>query len=240
VRNAPYLLIMVAFLSWAYVGLGLEGILTILKVAFGLGFVIFIHELGHFLVAKWCDVHVETFSIGFGPPLPGCSFRRGETLYKIALIPLGGYVKMVGEGTSQGDDDDPRSFKNKSVGQRMAIISAGVVMNVILACVCFIAVYTHGKERQPAVVGQVEPGGPLWEKGVPSGSEFTQVGGKTAQPGHPLYFQEIQRKVLFSGRDEELTLAYVPPGSDQPRPPVRVKPQYDKGMGIPRLAFAAA
>src|SRR5262249_6464362 len=142
VRNTPYLLIMVALLSWAYVGLGLEGILTIVKVAFGLGFVIFIHELGHFLVAKWCDVHVETFSIGFGPPLPGCSFRRGETLYKIAWVPLGGYVKMVGEGTDSDDErDDPRSFKNKSVWQRMAIISAGVIMNVIFGFACFVYVY---------------------------------------------------------------------------------------------------
>ena len=64
----------------------------------GLGLVIFIHELGHFLAAKACDVHVETFSIGFGKAIPGCQFRRGETLYKIGWIPLGGYVKMVGEG----------------------------------------------------------------------------------------------------------------------------------------------
>src|SRR5262249_22113908 len=60
--------------------------MTVGLVAVGLGLVIFIHELGHFVAAKWCDVHVETFSIGFGPPLPGCRFRRGETVYQIALI----------------------------------------------------------------------------------------------------------------------------------------------------------
>src|SRR5205823_4760268 len=60
----------------------------------GLGFLIFVHELGHFLAAKWCDVHVQTFSIGFGPALPGCTFRRGETTYKLAVFPLGGYVNM--------------------------------------------------------------------------------------------------------------------------------------------------
>src|SRR6516164_9869084 len=96
-------------------------VFNITLAALGLGLVIFLHELGHFAVAKWCDVHVETFSIGFGPALPGCSFQRGETTYKIAMIPLGGYVKMVGEGADTDEsDDDPRSFKNKTVGQRMA------------------------------------------------------------------------------------------------------------------------
>ena len=64
----------------------------------GLGFVIFIHELGHFLAAKWCDVHVKTFSIGFGPAVPVCSYKWGETTYMLGIIPLGGYVAMVGEG----------------------------------------------------------------------------------------------------------------------------------------------
>jgi regulator of sigma E protease len=105
----------IAFASWK----GWD-FLLIGKVIVGLGFVVFIHELGHFLAAKWCDVHVETFSIGFGPALPGCSFQRGETRYMVALFPLGGYVKMVGEGAeSEEGDDDPRSFKNKAVGQRM-------------------------------------------------------------------------------------------------------------------------
>src|SRR5438045_1400968 len=92
-------------------------------MALGLGLVIFIHELGHFLAAKLCDVHVETFSIGFGPPILGiCAFRRGETYYKIAWFPLGGYVKMLGEGSDdEGAEEDPRSFMNKSVGQRMVI-----------------------------------------------------------------------------------------------------------------------
>src|SRR5262249_26245550 len=135
-RNGPLLVLMAVGLFFVSRYLDLA---TVVRAAAGLGLVIFIHELGHFLVAKWCDVHVETFSIGFGPALPGCSFQRGETTYMIALFPLGGYVKMMGEGTeSEEDENDPRSFKNKPVGQRMAIISAGVIMNVILACVCFI------------------------------------------------------------------------------------------------------
>src|SRR5262249_18557568 len=142
------------------------------------GIVIFIHELGHFAVAKWCDVHVETFSIGFGPAIPGCSFQKGETLYKIAWFPLGGYVKMLGEGAeSEEEDDNPRSFKNKSVWQRMAIISAGVLMNVIFGFLCFIFVYdTHGVERPVCSVGLVDIGSPAWIKGIPSGAIIDQIG----------------------------------------------------------------
>ncbi len=150
------------------------------KVALGLGVVIFIHELGHFLAAKWCDVHVQTFSIGFGPALPGCSFRRGETTYKVALFPVGGYVKMVGESpeSEDGSDDDPRSFKNKPVGQRMLIISAGVIMNVILAAVCFVGVFnTTGVEKIAAVIGHVDAGSPAWQAGLRPGSDITRIGG---------------------------------------------------------------
>src|SRR5262249_38739237 len=85
---------------------GIDWVIQALMVAVGLGFVIFIHELGHFLAAKFCDVHVQTFSIGFGPALPGCSFVRGETTYKIAAIPLGGYVNMVGEGPEADEDEN--------------------------------------------------------------------------------------------------------------------------------------
>src|SRR5204862_2126150 len=120
------------------------------KVVLGLGFIIFIHELGHFLAAKWCDVHVRTFSIGFGPAVPFCSYKWGETTYMVGVIPLGGYVEMVGqtdgpESENDADhDDDPRSFRRKTVGQRMLIISAGVTMNIIFGMICFMAAYMPG------------------------------------------------------------------------------------------------
>jgi regulator of sigma E protease len=149
-----------------YLELGL-----VTKVAVGLGLVIFIHELGHFLAAKWCDVHVETFSIGFGKAIPGCRFKYGETTYKIGWIPLGGYVKMVGEGDNadtEEAEEDPRSFRNKPVGQRMIIISAGVIMNILLAAICFIIVYMHGVDEKPPIIGWVEAGSPAWQEGMHS------------------------------------------------------------------------
>ncbi len=223
-RNSFSLLLMAAVFLWLYSYFGAEGMVSILKAALGLGFVIFIHELGHFAVAKWCDVHVETFSIGFGPALPGCSFQRGETTYKIALFPLGGYVKMVGEGAeSEEDDDNPRSFKNKTVWQRMAIISAGVTMNVILAFACFIVAFMGGVTRQPGIVDVVESGSPAWRKGIPTGAHILQIG-NARDP----YFQDLKPEVMLSRAGEKLTLIYET--LDQPGKPVeiQIEPRSDK------------
>jgi regulator of sigma E protease len=228
------LLLIAVGLAALFKHFGLGGMLSLAIVAAGLGLVIFIHELGHFLVAKWCDVHVETFSIGFGPAFPGCSFRWGETLYKIAWFPLGGYVKMVGEGTeSDEDDEDPRSFKNKSVWQRMAIISAGVVMNVILGFICFIFVYeTHGVERQPAIVGLVDSGGPIWKAPVPTGAVIDRVGG-TASP----FFEDLRYEVTTSSRGEELRFDYHLPGGKEQT--IKIAPRRDKDDLWPVIGLAA-
>ena len=233
--------VMVAILAvlvvWLFRHFGVEGVANIAQVAIGLGFVIFIHELGHFLVAKWCDVHVETFSLGFGPAIPGCSFRRGETFYKIAWFPLGGYVKMVGEGAeSDEDDDDPRSFKNKTVWQRMAIISAGVTMNIILGFLCFIFVFmTHGDERSPAVVGMVAAGGPAWQKGLPSGAVIEQIG-DIKDP----YFEDLLYEVMLSPKGENLTLVYEVP-SDPGKPVnITIEPRREKDELRPIIGITTA
>jgi regulator of sigma E protease len=172
----------------------------VLTVVIGLGLVIFIHELGHFVAAKFCDVHVETFSIGFGKALPFCQFRWGETTYKIGWIPLGGYVKMVGEGEnadSEEAEEDPRSFKNKSVWQRMVIISAGVVMNLILGCICFMVAYMHGVEETPALVGVVGVGSPAWEEDLRAGDQITQIDDITRPT-----FDDIRPRVMSTSKGE--------------------------------------
>ena len=204
-NNAIYLVLLGAAIGILWYKLGLEGVWSAAKVVFGIGFVIFIHELGHFLAAKWCDVHVQTFSIGFGPALPGCSFQRGETTYKLAVLPLGGYVNMVGEGLETDEDETyPRSFKNKTVGQRMLIISAGVVMNVILGCVLFIVVYYyHGVLKPPAVVGRVDAAGTMWTKGIPSGALVTKLDGINDPT-----FENLRRKVILSAKGEELPFTF--------------------------------
>jgi membrane-associated protease RseP (regulator of RpoE activity) len=230
-RNGPALLLILAAFVFVYYKFGLEGTWTIVKVALGLGAVIFIHELGHFLVAKWCDVHVQTFSIGFGPALPGCSYKWGETTYKLALFPLGGYVKMVGEGGENDEEDtDPRSYKNKTVGQRMAIISAGVVMNVIFGLVAFIAAFKIGVPQRAPVVSFVEAGGPAWVSGVRTGDIVEQVG----DVAHP-YFEDLKVKVMLSDSGERIHFVFRTLGQD-PRPldiePRKTKEEPNPVIGI--------
>src|SRR5262245_38603569 len=207
-QNAIYLAMLAALIIWIVSSFGWEGLPNAGLTILGIGFIIFIHELGHFLVAKWCDVHVLTFSIGFGPALPGCSFKRGETTYKLSLLPLGGYVNMVGEGSDADEDEDyPRSFKNKSVGQRMAIISAGVIMNVIFGIVVFIFVYrTHGVERTTAVVVVIDPGSPAWVEGVRPGWKIVRIG-DNEKP----FFEDLRSTVALSGKHEVIPFEFVDP-----------------------------
>ena len=116
-------------------------------VAFGivLGVLVFIHELGHYLAARWCGVHVETFSIGFGRALVSWTDRVG-TVWKIAWIPLGGYVKLHGQERPEDVTDEDRAlwqpgrtFHEKRVGARAIVIAAGPVANFLLAAVLFAA-----------------------------------------------------------------------------------------------------
>jgi len=112
---------------------------SLIAVVAVLGFMILIHEFGHFAVAKWLGVRVEQFAIGFGKRLIG--FRRGETDYRINAIPLGGYVKMSGENPMDQRSDDPREFMNHSRWHRFLIAIAGPTMNILLAIVLLTTVY---------------------------------------------------------------------------------------------------
>ena len=182
---------------------------TILAVAVGIGLVIFFHELGHFAVRKWCDVFVERFSIGFGPIL--WSRKYGETEYALSAIPFGGYVKMLGQDdmdpsqlTSEELARDPRSYSAKSVGQRMAIISAGVSMNVITAVMFYAIAFGHGIETYPPVVGSLQAGFPAWEAGMQPGDRLSSIGGRKTTT-----FDDIQRAIAFTSGPIEVTGTHV-------------------------------
>src|SRR5881397_1488530 len=109
-----------------------------------LSVIIVIHEIGHFLVAKFFKIKVETFSVGFGPRLVG--FRRGDTDYRISALPLGGYVKMSGENPSDTITGDPREFLSKPKWQRFLVASAGPAMNIVLAFVLVTGLLMYGME----------------------------------------------------------------------------------------------
>ena len=159
--------------------------LSLLLLILGFGFVIFWHELGHFFAAKWVGIRVEQFAVGFGQAL--LSFRTGmgvtlgssgkkyeelvaagradqigETEYRLNWIPLGGYVKMLGQDDLRpnAQQDDPRAYNKKSIGARMFVVSAGVIMNIILAAFGFMVVFLMGFRVPPAQVGAVMPNSP--------------------------------------------------------------------------------
>src|SRR4026207_114536 len=109
-----------------------------------LGIIIVIHELGHFLVAKFFKIKVETFSVGFGPRLFG--YRYGDTDYRISAFPLGGYVKMAGENGGDSVPGAPNEFLSKPKWQRFLVASAGPAMNVILAVGLLTGLFMYGTE----------------------------------------------------------------------------------------------
>jgi regulator of sigma E protease len=148
---------------------------------FVLGVLVFVHELGHFLMARRIGVRVLTFSLGFGPKL--LRYQRGDTEYCISAIPLGGYVKMAGETA-----DDPRAgrddeFLSKTKWQRFQVLIMGPAMNVLLAIVVMAGVLYRGAdvpayESQPPVVGTVLAGSPAERAGIAPGDRIVSVAGR--------------------------------------------------------------
>jgi len=152
--------------------------MSILFAIIALGALIFIHELGHFIFAKSFGVGVEKFSLGFGPKLFGK--KIGETEYLLSALPLGGYVKMVGEGDDAEVTEEQRalSFAEKAPIKRIAIVAAGPVFNLLFAYVIFIVIFLSGVPSVTTKVGEVMPGKPAARAGLMSGDVVTAVNGK--------------------------------------------------------------
>lgn len=170
----------------------------VVVVAIVLGFMIFVHELGHFIVAKHFGVRAPVFSIGFGKRLWG--FERGGTDYRISLLPLGGYVKMDGEDPAESNRDDPGNFLAKSRWQRFLIAIAGPAMNILTALVLLAVLYKFHYEKpafagQPARVGDVEPGSPAAAAGIRRGDLIVRFGGAE----HPTW-QDVELNVAMTTR----------------------------------------
>lgn len=158
--------------------------MTIISFILVLGFLILIHEMGHFLVAKMLDVKVEKFSIGFGPKL--LAFTKGETEYMISAFPLGGYVKLLGEGPEEELKNDPREFASRPVSHRMAIIIAGPIMNLMLTFLLFPLVFMIGVNLPAYLDKEVRAGwvmedSPAKEAGIESGDLIVAVDGKSVE-----------------------------------------------------------
>lgn len=152
--------------------------ISILSAIVVLGILIFVHELGHFIFAKLFGVGVEKFSLGFGPKLIGR--KVGETEYLISSFPLGGYVKMVGEGEENSEEakEDPRSFAAKPPSQRIAIVLAGPLFNLLFAVVVFVVVYMVGVPVPTARIGEVIKDKPAARAGLKEKDLITSINGK--------------------------------------------------------------
>jgi regulator of sigma E protease len=230
-----------------------EGTWLVILVLIGVNMLIIVHELGHFLVARMCGVKCEKFYIWFdifGWKL--FKFKRGETEYGLGVLPLGGYVKMLGQEDNparlkeelerakarqnaadepsneaqQGaaDDDgpaaeaidieaaeaalyDPRSYLAQSVPKRMAIISAGVIMNVAFAFVAAMIAYQIGVFEADCVIGRVDAGGAAWHANLKMGDRIEQIAGKPVS-----YFTELQEAMVVGDIEGGVPMVIQRPG----------------------------
>lgn len=149
---------------------------------------IFVHELGHFLVARKFGVLVEKFSLGFGPKL--VSFNQGGTEYRISAIPLGGYVKMKGEDPGETLTDDEGSFSAAPVKHRLAIAFAGPFFNILFAIAIYVFVYLNGVPALGTLVGSVKDGSPAIAAGLQTGDRIIEIDGQKVR-----FWEELQEVV---------------------------------------------
>lgn len=195
----------------------MTGLVTVLATVLVFGVLILIHELGHFLAARRAGVRVHEFALGFGPRL--LSTRRGNTMYSLRAVPLGGFVRMAGMHPVEDDWDDipPRErFLDQSIGTRASIIAAGPAMNILLAVLLFALVFSAVGLAEPTLrVARVSPGMPAQEAGLQPGDEITAVAGRPVnnweqlargiqgRPGEP-----TELEIIRDG--ERLTLTVTP------------------------------
>ncbi|HYE85681.1 MAG TPA: RIP metalloprotease RseP [Vicinamibacterales bacterium] len=189
---------------------------TLVSFLFVLGVLVFIHELGHFLLARWNGVRVLTFSLGFGPKL--LKVQRGDTEYCISAIPLGGYVKMAGENPDDPQTGADDEFMAKSKWQRFQILIAGPAMNILLAVVLLAAILMRGADvlaylDQPAVVGAVQAGSPAEKAGIRPGDTITKFGTADVRTWEHLDMavaarpeREVEVVVVRNGQEQRLNI----------------------------------
>jgi regulator of sigma E protease len=251
---------------------------SIFQMVIGIGLIIFVHEMGHFLAAKACGVKCEKFYVGFDAfdinlgvfkiPRRLAYFQWGETEYGIGILPLGGYVKMLGQNDNpvesvtdpgaaqaaikmvndgpridaQADappEIDPRSFQAKSVPQRMLIMSAGVIMNLIFAVIFAAFAFGFGVSHQPAMVGDSVAGSPAWENNL-SGVQVLEVNGtRTLDRYYP--FGDLAETIMVGGADQEVVLEIKRSAEQSQTERLSVKPVVGlvkmKGFNPPTLGI---
>ncbi|HSW46680.1 MAG TPA: site-2 protease family protein [Phycisphaerae bacterium] len=228
--------------------LPLAGILDVLGsfknyflIFVGFSLVIFFHELGHFIAAKACGVRVHKFAVGFFKEIVG--FTWGETRYSLNILPLGGYLKMLGQEDFEVDKsqelvvkNDPRAFTNKPVGLRMIIVSSGVIMNLIFAAIVFMIVFMMGFQTLPAEVGWIKPGSPAEQVGLRLGDRIVKVNNDRISDQN-----DLRAAIVLADPDETLRITYErkDPATGQAHlHTVTARPERDEEQNILQLGVA--
>lgn len=196
---------------------------SIAAFTFVLGVLVFVHEMGHYLMARRIGIRVLTFSLGFGPKL--LTVRRGDTDYCISAIPLGGYVKMAGENPDDvrsGADDE---FLSKTKWERFQVLIMGPTMNIILAFVVMAVVLYQGAdvpayEEQPPIVGYVMEASPAEQSGIRVGDLILSIGGRPVQTWEELFVTVMPRaerelEVVLRRGLQEVTIQVTPEAQTQ-------------------------
>lgn len=166
--------------------------MTLLAFIVAIAVLVVFHELGHYWVARWCDVKVLRFSVGFGKVIYAKRFVGGETEWVVSAIPLGGYVKMLDEREGEvAANELSRTFNRKSVLQRMAIVVAGPIANLLLAIALYFVLFIHGVPGLKPVLGEVAPNTPAAAAGLQSKKTIVSIDGQ-ATPS----WQEIRWVML--------------------------------------------
>ncbi len=224
-------------------------IINVIKFLVMLGILIFVHELGHFLVARRAGVYIKKFFLGFDiAGLKLLSFKKGETEYGIGILPLGGYVKMAGqEDLPVGDEEAEKKleeedkdippemrFDRKPLSSRAAIVAAGPLMNLLLGLILFIVIAFIGvsisKHWSQCVVGSVEPGLPAAEVGIRPGDRIVEVGGEEIED-----WDDLLWFMRFADPGEAIPITYRRDGeiiaSD-------ITPRLFRGSSFPRIGIS--
>ena len=195
----------------------------------GIGLLIFVHELGHFLAARLAGVRVETFSLGFGPRLLGARWRGTD--YRLSLLPLGGYVKVAGDDPTDRRYAEPDDLQSQGFLARALFFSGGVLMNLVFALVVFPFVFAHGVEFTAPVLGTVTRGGPAWEADLLPGDRVRAINGKRTYS-----FENLQVEIALAGR-REIVLEIERAGQVLAK---RVTPRFSAAIGMPAIEIFPA
>ncbi|MCL6582783.1 MAG: RIP metalloprotease RseP [bacterium] len=193
---------------------------VILAFVICLGVLIFVHEFGHFIVAKAIGIKVEKFSLGFGPKIPWLGFKKGDTEYMISALPLGGYVKMAGENPDEELKGEPWEFSSRSPWERMQVVFSGPLMNVILAVLLMFTVFLIGR-KIPAylmtspVIGWVRENSPAHKAGFQVGDRVISINDRKIDHWEALQMIIVSNagsklRILVERRGQHLALSVTP------------------------------